>query len=62
MTEENRETAVGRVGHRLDASGYNCSCHARFSTRWEALEHATGNLTGPPLIEASPTVGEEGRG
>jgi hypothetical protein len=38
----------GEGEHVLDASGYNCSCHARFSTRWEAAEHAAGILTGPP--------------
>jgi hypothetical protein len=44
--------------HTLDESGLVCSCHARFSTRWEASEHV-GVSTGGPLATLSPSI-EEG--
>lgn len=42
--------------HVLDDSGLACSCHARFSTRWEAAEHAGLAHGGPlgALSHASP--------
>lgn len=41
--------------HTLDESGYNCSCHARFSTRWEAAEHAGLPHGGPLAALTKPT-------